>query len=81
MVIGAWEGSWKNDGDGGCSTSGGERKMSQCQHPAKTRGEFRSVRDGQAGLQGWNARQVLIEEKAPHATRSSEYWLPISRAA
>jgi hypothetical protein len=26
----------------------------------------------------WTTRD---EEKAPHATRSSEYWLPISRAA
>jgi hypothetical protein len=37
------------------------------------RAEIKSVRDRQAGLEGWNARQVLIEEKAPHATRSSEY--------
>jgi hypothetical protein len=45
------------------------------------RTEIQSVRDRQAGLQGGNARQVLVEEKAPYATRSREYWLPISRAA
>jgi hypothetical protein len=45
------------------------------------RAEIKRVRDGQAGLQGCNVRQVLVEEKAPHATRSREYWLPISRAA
>jgi hypothetical protein len=37
------------------------------------RAEIKSVRDRQAGLKGWNVRQVLVEEKAPHATRSSEY--------
>ena len=33
--------------------------------------QIRCMRNRRAGLQGGNARQVLVEEKAPHATGSN----------
>ena len=48
---------------------------------AEPRSQIQGVRDRPAGLQGWNARHVFVEEETRHATGSNEYWFPISRAA